>query len=149
MSCPVIRTRFAALRTLPSSTYRTPSSRPTSFTSTARPLYVKLELRAITNSQRMRDKAVMMSSATPSVKYSCSMSPLRFRKGSAAIEGPSGRAGASPMALAGAWVSVLTTSERVADGLARRVDVTAQGRFRDDPPGPHGIQDLVLTDDVL
>jgi hypothetical protein len=31
----------------------------------------------------MRDKAVMMSSTTPSVKYSCSMSPLRFRNGSA------------------------------------------------------------------
>src|ERR1700733_10073705 len=50
MSCPVIRTRFAALRTLPSSTKRTPRSRPTCFTSTTRPLYVKLELRAMTNS---------------------------------------------------------------------------------------------------
>ena len=60
-----------------------------------------------------------MSSTTPSVKYSCSISPLRFRNGS------------------------------VADGLARRVDVTGQGRFRDDPPGPHGIQELVLADDVL
>jgi hypothetical protein len=29
---------------------------------------VKLELRAITNSQRMRDKAVMISSTIPSAK---------------------------------------------------------------------------------
>jgi hypothetical protein len=37
----------------------------------------------------------------------------------------------------------------VADGLARRVDVTGQGRFRDDLPGPHGTEELVLADDVL
>jgi hypothetical protein len=37
----------------------------------------------------------------------------------------------------------------VADGLARSVDVTGQGRFRNDPPGPHGIQEFVLADDVL
>src|SRR5215472_8373726 len=122
----------------------------------------------------MRDKAVMMSSTTPSVKYCCSMSPLRFRNGSAAIEGLSGRAGASAMVLTGPSGSVLTAAERlaisltslteslagdrskqalvlpaVADGLARRVDMTGQGRFRDDPPGPHGIEELVLADDVL
>ncbi len=39
MSCPVMRTLCAALRTLPSSTAsRTPSSRPTCSASTARPL---------------------------------------------------------------------------------------------------------------
>jgi hypothetical protein len=27
--------------------------------------------------------------------------------------------------------------------------VTGQGRFRDNPAGPHGIQELVLADDVL
>jgi hypothetical protein len=31
---------------------------------------VKLEFRAMTNSQRMRESAVMMSSTTPSAKYS-------------------------------------------------------------------------------
>jgi hypothetical protein len=35
------------------------------FTSTARPLYVKLELRAITNSQRKSDSAIVISSTTP------------------------------------------------------------------------------------
>ena len=42
------------------------------------PLYVKLELRAMTNSQRMRDSAVMISSTMPSTKYPCSGSPLMF-----------------------------------------------------------------------
>jgi hypothetical protein len=59
----------------------------------------------------------MMSSTTPSVKYSCSMSPLRFRNGSAAIEGLSGRAGASAMVLAGASGPVLTAAERLAISL--------------------------------
>jgi hypothetical protein len=35
ISCAVIRTRPPALRTEPSSTYRTPNSRPTRFTSIA------------------------------------------------------------------------------------------------------------------
>jgi len=39
---------------------------------------VKLELRAMTNSQRMRDSAVMISSTMPSAKYSCFGSPLMF-----------------------------------------------------------------------
>src|SRR5262249_17949699 len=38
ISCPVTRTRSPDRRTLPSSTYRTPSSRPTCFSPTARPL---------------------------------------------------------------------------------------------------------------
>jgi len=58
---PVMRTRHAALRTLPSNTYRTPSSRPTCFTSMARPLYAKLELRTMTNNALKRDSAVMIS----------------------------------------------------------------------------------------
>jgi hypothetical protein len=69
-----------------------PSSRPTTFTSTARPLYVKLELRAITSSDLKRDSAVMMSSTIPSAKYSCSESPDMFWNGSTAMEGLSGNA---------------------------------------------------------
>src|SRR5215510_10404608 len=95
MSWPLMRNRLPALRTLPSRMYRTPSSRPTWRTSTALPLYVKLELRAITNSDLKRDSAVMMSSTIPSVKYSCSGSPLMFWKGRTAIEGLSGRASCS------------------------------------------------------
>src|SRR6516165_7892838 len=86
-----MRTRLPDLRTDPSSTYRTPSSRPTCFTSTDWPLYVKLLLRAMTKSQRIRDSAVMISSTIPSAKYSCSESPLMFWNGITAIEGLSGK----------------------------------------------------------
>jgi hypothetical protein len=51
---------------------------------------VKLELRAMTNSQRMRLSAVMISSTVPSAKYSCSGSSLIFWNGSTAIDGLSG-----------------------------------------------------------
>jgi hypothetical protein len=66
-------------------------------------LYVKLELRAITNSQWMRDRAVMISSTMPSAKYSCSGSPLMFWNGSTAIDGLSGKA-------SDGFVAVPTTS---------------------------------------
>ena len=56
-------------------------------------LVVKLELRAMTKSQRMRDSAVMISSTIPSAKYSCSGSPLILAKGSTAIDGLSGSGG--------------------------------------------------------
>src|SRR6516164_9606823 len=94
-----MRTRLPLLRTEPSSTQRTPNSRPTRFTSTAWPLYVKLELRAITKSQRTRDSAVMISSTMPSTKYSCSGSPLILAKGSTAIEGLSGSGNTSSLTL--------------------------------------------------
>ena len=51
-----------------------------------------LELRAMTKSQRMRDRAVVISSTMPSAKYSCSGSPLIFWNGSTAIDGLSGNA---------------------------------------------------------
>ena len=37
----------------------------------------------------------------------------------------------------------------VADRAARRIDPAAQDRFRDDPPVPHGSQEIVLADDPL
>src|SRR5690348_7879188 len=46
----------------------------------------------MTNSQRMRESVVMISSTMPSAKYSCSGSPLRLAKGSTAIDGLSGSA---------------------------------------------------------
>jgi hypothetical protein len=61
-----------------------------SLMSTARPLKVKLELRAMTNNDLNRESAVMISSTMPSAKYSCSGSPLMFWNGSTAIEGFSG-----------------------------------------------------------
>jgi len=45
ISCTVTRTRLPALRTLPSTTYWTPSSRATCCTFTALPLYLNEELR--------------------------------------------------------------------------------------------------------
>jgi hypothetical protein len=51
---------------------------------------VNVLLRAITNSQRMRLSAVMISSTMPSAKYSCSGSPDMFWNGSTAIDGLSG-----------------------------------------------------------
>jgi len=45
----------------------------------------------MTNSQRKRESAVVMSSTKPSAKYSCSASPLMFWNGRTAIEGLSGR----------------------------------------------------------
>ena len=49
----------------------------------------------MTNSQRMRDSAVMISSTMPSTKYSCSGSPLMFWNGSTAIDGLSGSGSAA------------------------------------------------------
>ena len=49
----------------------------------------------MTNSARLRESSVMMSSATPSEKYSCAGSPPRLSNGSTAIEGLSGSGKAS------------------------------------------------------
>jgi len=67
---------------------------------------VKLELRAMTNSQRMRLSAVMISSTMPSAKYSCSGSPLMLANGKTAIDGLSGRASAG----AGAGTASVTAA---------------------------------------
>jgi hypothetical protein len=54
--------------------------------STERPLYVKLELRAITVRPAILDKSVIMSSLMPSEKYSCSASPDMLVNGRTAID---------------------------------------------------------------
>jgi hypothetical protein len=61
----------------------------------ALPLHAKVELRAMTKKPRDFDKAVMMPSAIPSPKYSCSGSPLMFWNGRTAIDGLAGRRGLS------------------------------------------------------
>ena len=48
------------------------------------------ELRAITNIFGIFERAVIISSVIPSLKYSCSGSPLRLSKARTAIEGLSG-----------------------------------------------------------
>src|SRR5664280_2073992 len=55
-----------AFRTLPSRTYRTPSSLPTWRTSTDLPLNVKAVFRAMTKLPGMRDRSVVKSSVIPS-----------------------------------------------------------------------------------
>ena len=57
------------------------------------PLYWNAELRAATNRLLNRLNSVMMSSVSPSEKYSCYGSPLMFWKGRTAIAGLSGNLG--------------------------------------------------------
>src|SRR6266851_4075906 len=135
INCAVMRTRPPALRTEPSSTYRTPSSRPTCFTSIPWPLYVKLELRAMTKSQRMRESAVMISSTMPSAKYSCSGSPLILAKGSTAIDGLSGSGSAGGSAAPTRALRALPSTRK--RGRAR------EGAFRSHPVDPHWPSDVL------
>ena len=62
----------------------------------------------MTNSQRMRLSAVMISSTMPSTKYSCSGSPDMFWNGNTAIDGLSGSDSAAGWTAA---VPVASTSE--------------------------------------
>src|SRR5215472_4562592 len=66
---------------------------------------MNVELRAMTNSARDFDNKVIMSSAMPSAKYSCSGSPLILANGNTAIDGltGSGRAGRGSGARLGCW----------------------------------------------
>src|SRR5262249_38476107 len=79
------------------------------------PLYVKLELRAMTKSQRMRLSAVMISSTIPSAKYSCSGSPLILAKGNTAMDGLSGSGSAG-----GAGVGALLAAANPVDAHSPR-----------------------------
>jgi hypothetical protein len=63
-----------------------------------RPFWVKLEFRAITKNQRMRESAVMITSTIPSVKYFYSGSHIRRNWRSAVSEAAS--EGADPDAAA-------------------------------------------------
>src|SRR5271168_4413472 len=70
---------------------------------------VKAELREMTNIDRKRDKAVVISSTMPSEKYSCSGSALRFWNGSTTIDGLSGTGGSgNRCASAGRLLSLST-----------------------------------------
>ena len=86
ISWALIRTRPPALRTLPSRMWLTSSFRAISRQSIDCPLKVKAVLRAITPSAEIFDRSVVMSSLIPSLKYSCSESPLMFWKGSTQID---------------------------------------------------------------
>src|SRR6478609_639796 len=85
-SCALIRTRPPALRTLPSTTWVTLSSRATLGMSTCLSLYMNAVLLEITASAETLLRSVMMSSVMPSLKYSCSESPLMLANGSTQTE---------------------------------------------------------------
>ena len=89
-----MRTVSPDLRTVPVTKYRAPSSLQMTLESVITLAattvdgwrYANDELRAITYSQDDLLSLVMMSSAKPSEKYSCSGSLLKLAKGSTAIE---------------------------------------------------------------
>src|SRR5438309_3554263 len=62
----------------------------------------------MTKSQRMRLRAVMISSTMPSTKYSCSGSPDMFWNGNTAIEGLSGK-------VSGGWTAGMPAGGRRSD----------------------------------
>src|SRR5580658_2299765 len=87
ISWAVMRKRLPDLRTLPSSTWLTPSWRATSLTFGDLPLKPKAVLRATTDKAETLERSVMMSSLIPSLKYSCSGSPHMLAKGRTQMEG--------------------------------------------------------------
>src|SRR6516164_2104510 len=94
-------------RTLPSSTAPTFNFRAMVPISVSLPLNEKADVRAATCSSLMRERSLSSSSESPSEKYSCSLSPLMFTKGSTAIECGGGLKAA---AVAGAAATVCAGS---------------------------------------
>ena len=86
MSCAVTRMVCAERRTLPSRTAPTFSLRAIVPMSVFVPLNENAEVRAATCSSLIAASELSSSSVSPSEKYSCSLSPLRFTNGSTAIE---------------------------------------------------------------
>src|SRR5579863_3815203 len=76
----------AERRTLPSSTAPTFSLRAIVAMSVSLPLNENAEVRAATCNSLISASELSSSSVSPSEKYSCSLSPLRFTNGSTAIE---------------------------------------------------------------
>ena len=72
--------------TLPSNIYLTPNSSPISFGDLFLSLYEKLALLDTTTNFLYRDNADIRSSDSPSQKYSCSSSLLKFLKSITASE---------------------------------------------------------------
>ena len=94
-SCTLIRRRFPALRTLPSSTVLTPSFWPISSTTIVFPFNAKTVVRAGTFSPCTFARALISSSVILSLKYSLSGSELMLTKGRMAIEALLAEAGAA------------------------------------------------------
>src|SRR5215831_4293003 len=118
----------------------------------------------ITNSQRIRDSAVVMSSTMPSAKYSCSGSPLRFWNGRTAMDGLSGSAGfeepavigkfvACDAAVTAPWSRMLAGPTKLEPILAARLlpkhptqggDLHGEVALLDSETGPRGFHQRVL-----
>ena len=84
-SWAVIRSRFPARRTVPSSTAETPSRAPRCRTSSRRPLSANTDVREATLSPSTLPSAWISSSVMPSLRYSFSGSPLALTNGSTAM----------------------------------------------------------------
>src|SRR5438445_10663505 len=78
---------------------------------------MKTELRAMTNSPETFERPVIRSSVTPSLKYSCDGSWLRFVNGKTATDGLSGRASPAD--------SGVFSQRQLAQPAAPRSNVTA------------------------
>ncbi len=120
----VMRRVFAARLTLPSSTYRQPRSRPMAARPRPSPLRRIAEDREITRRARTRDRSVMISSVSPSLKYSVSGSGLRLAKGKTTIDLVSGSPTASP-ALRRSSLRCSTTRPLSASDVPRRAASTS------------------------
>lgn len=86
MSCAVTRSFCPERRTLPSSTWRTCSVSPISFTAMSFPWNLKEEVRAATLRPSIEASALSSPSAMPSPRYCWSCPALRSTKGSTAID---------------------------------------------------------------
>src|SRR6266567_3323017 len=108
----------------------------------------------------MRDSAVIISSTIPSVKYSCSESPLMFWNGRTATDGLSGNFSsgrltsvANPpyeaMSSAGEGANEALFSAGIADCMAHGSQSAGQGGLRYRTTVPDGGNDVVFPDDAL
>src|SRR5258707_10764426 len=80
-----MRTRLPDRATEPSTKASTFSLRATSASGSCAPLYRIVEAREITRSELTCARLVIRASVTPSAKYSCEESPVRFSNGKTAI----------------------------------------------------------------
>jgi len=87
-------------------------------------LYENAALREATESADTRPRSVMMSSVTPSLKYSCSGSPLMFTNGRMTTPGREGGA-VSEAQEAGDAIAVPAWMSRGADWISTSRDTSA------------------------
>src|ERR1700719_4184801 len=129
MSCAVTRTVFAERRTLPSRTAPT-LSLCAAVTISGCSLNEKDEVRAATCSPSISARELSSSSVSPSEKYSCSLSPLRFTNGSTAIECGGGlkAVGGAPARAAVSGVACLGAQNLLARKYASAARTTAASR---------------------